>query len=87
MKNRTAADLARSCKTISDVSARRRAALGVMRAAAHEGNYVTWDVAIMRASAKSWIRSCGLSGDTFAPTLTMEFVSQRKGRGATREIF
>lgn len=60
MKNRTAADLARSCKTIADLSARRRAALGVMRAAAHEGSYVTWDVSIMQASAKSWIRSCGL---------------------------
>ena len=86
MKNR-AVDLARSCKTIADLSARRRAALGVMRAAAHEGSYVTWDVSIMQASAKSWIRSCGLSGDTFAPTLAREFVTQHKGRGATREIF
>lgn len=81
------AALAAKCAAIVDLRARRIAALGVMRAAAHEGSYVTWDTAIMAASAKSWIRSCGLSGDTFARTLTREYVTQHKGRGASREIF
>ncbi len=79
--------LARRCVRLTNLRARRIAALGVMRAAAHERHYVTWDVDIMQASAKSWIRSCGLSRDPFAATLVKEYVTQYKGRLPSREIF
>lgn len=82
-----AAKLAHECAQISDISARRRAAIGVMRAAAHQGAYVTWNASVMATSAKSWIRSCGLAGDTFAPTLAREYSTQHRGRGTTKEIF
>lgn len=75
-----AATAAKNTAALTDLRARRVAALAVMRKAANEGKHISLDETILSARAKSWIRSCGLAGDVFAPTLAIEFKSAHKAR-------
>lgn len=74
-----AAIAAAKCSAIVDVRARRRAALAVMRMAAREVK-PTLLASALEASAKSWIRACGLGGDEFSRTLAREYASANKGQ-------